>query len=348
MSSKQATVYIVVLNWNGWTDTTECLESLFHLRDVSSAVIVCDNGSSDDSLARLRAWAGGELRARRTPFLADADACPKPLAFLELKATEIETRGRGDNRLVLIDNGSNLGFACGNNVGIAYALRHDDCAFVWVLNNDTVVDPLAARALVDTFLADPTIGMCGSQVRFYGKPGIIQSFGGTLNRWFCTTMNLYNGVPASAAATSPRRIDFIPGSSMMVSKAFTERVGLMADDYFLYFEEIDWAERGRGTFRLALSAESVVYHRGGSSIGSPREHGIGGIRSEYFLLHNRFVFAKKFFPWAAPVVAAGLVVSVVKRLIRGQWRRARIAVCALLGIVPEAIRQQGTRRPESR
>src|SRR5205823_8707075 len=125
-----------------------------------------------------------------------------------------------------------------------------------ILNNDTVVDSAAARGLVDTFRSNVRIGICGSQIRFYTNPAIVQSFGGILNRLFCTTMNLFNGVPTIDVPNAPEHIDFIPGASMMVSRAFVDKVGLMADDYFLYFEEIDWAERGRVDFALAVAATS--------------------------------------------------------------------------------------------
>ena len=337
----EATVYVVVLNWNGWEDTIECLESLQHLDQTPYVIILCDNGSSDSSLERIRDWADGGVAAATTEFppFNRFGVTPKPIPYLDLKRHEIGAKLRGDHRLVLIDNGGNLGFAGGNNVGIRYALSHDDCAYVWVLNNDTVVDPDAAQAMVRAFAADRSLGMCGSQIRFYAKPAVIQSYGGTLNRLFCTTMNLFNGVPADAVKRAPQDIDFVPGASMMVSKAFVDRIGLMAEDYFLYFEEIDWAQRGKRAFRLAVAKDSIVYHRGGSSIGSPRASGIAGVRSEYFLLHNRLVFARKFFPWTAAVVAAGLVVSVAKRAFRGRWRHAQIAACALLGIVPKALRQ---------
>ena len=335
------TVYIVVLNWNRWDYTIECLESLHLLRDIEYVIVVCDNGSSDDSLSQLRAWARGDIPARRTalPSLVQEGGCPKPIGLLELKANEIGTRMRGRHRVVLIENGANLGFAGGNNVGISYAMCHDDCAFIWILNNDTVVDPGAARALVDAFKSEPRLGMCGSQIRFYTKPNVIQAFGGTLNRLFCTTINLSNGEPAQSVTRAPAHIDFVPGSSMMVSRAFTEKVGLMAEDYFIYFEEIDWAERGRANFKLSVAPKSIVYHRGGSTIGSPRERGVAGIRSEYFLLRNRLVFARKFFPRTTLIVAGGLVVSTVKRLGHGEWRRAGIAASALFGLLPAALKE---------
>src|SRR5947199_350495 len=111
-------VACVVLNWNRWADTIECVNALKECIYPQLSLIIVDNGSTDDSLARIRS------------------AHPKVL---------------------LLESGKNLGFAGGNNIGIRYALAHG-ADYVWLLNNDTTPAPDAVAALVAKALADQRFG----------------------------------------------------------------------------------------------------------------------------------------------------------------------------------------------
>src|SRR3990172_7009722 len=115
-------VYILIVNWNGWGDTVECLESVFRNDYPDYQVIVCDNGSEDGSLDLIRAWAEGNLdvfvpednplrRLSIPPFA-------KPVPWVELDREQAETGGAGARdgaRLILVQTGANLGFAGGDN-----------------------------------------------------------------------------------------------------------------------------------------------------------------------------------------------------------------------------------------
>lgn len=330
-------VYIVILNWNGWPHTIECLESLLHLEGEALAIVVCDNGSTDSSMDRIVAWASGHESAPATPFLPHT-ATIKPLPFKRYSRDEAEHGPSEVTPLALIDTGGNLGFAGGCNVGIRYALTRADCCYVWVLNNDSVVPSNALKEMVALCRERPAVGICGSQVRYYDNPAMVQTFGGLLNPWFCTTHSIACGVPAASVAAEPAKIDFVPGASMLVTRAFLQEVGLMSERYFLYFEEADWAERAKGRFELAVCLEGVVYHRGASSIGSPSESGERGIRSEYYLLRGRVLFAQKFYRARMLTVYFGMMASIATRLRRRQWSRARIAFCAMAGVKPTMLR----------
>ena len=270
-----------------------CLDSVFRIDGPTFVVVVCDNASSDQSLDRIEDWADG---GQPTPG-SGSSTYPsvhkpeKPIPVERLSRADAERGASAGARLVLIQNGANLGFAGGCNVGVRFALAHASCAFVWLLNNDTVVDKAALTELVDLCIRDPSVGICGSQVRFFDDRQTVQSFGGRLDRWFCSTHHLFCGAKAAEVLETPADLDYVPGVSMLVTRAFLERVGLMAEEYFLYFEEIDWAERARPHFRPAVTMRSVVYHIGGASIGSPSEQGARGLRSDYFLLRGRLLFA---------------------------------------------------------
>lgn len=329
-------VYILILNWNGWGDTIECLESVFRLDYPCFRVIVCDNASSDGSLEKIRAWAEGRLDAyvpadhpmRSLSFPPVA----KPLACDIHDRFAAESGGRvGDTpAITMIRTGANLGFAGGNNVGLRHALARDDFDFVWLLNNDTVVRPDALSQMVQRMGERPDAGICGSLMPYYDAPDVIWTTGGgTFNHWLAKSHSLDNRFPLSAASprgTVEQRMKYIAGASMLVSKAFLRNIGLMCEEYFLYFEEPDWCFRSRGKYALAYADRSVVYHKVGISTS---RHDKGPDRSaESYFFRSQILFTAKFFPLALPLVVLRVMVNRLKSAYRRMVCRRRQGVIA--------------------
>jgi GT2 family glycosyltransferase len=320
VSTPVSRVYIVILNWNGWRDTIECLESVLRLDYPDYKVIVCDNASSDDSLERIRSWARGETPAEsRNPVLASlvTPPVPKPQPLLEISPGA--TVQNNDARLVLIQTGANLGFAGGNNVGLRYALQQGDCDFVWLLNNDTVVHADALAQLVNRMQQRPDAGICGSTLLYYHDPSKVQAWGGSVyNKWFARGGHI--GKLANAAHLPEphdveRKMAYVTGASMLVRKSFLEQAGLMDEQYFLYFEELDWAARAKAQFRLAYCPHSIVYHKEGSSIGSHRKTVQQSAMAEFYLTRNRILVTRKRYPYALVTVLFAVSMSAIHRLL---------------------------------
>ena len=341
MSAPEAggTVYVVVLNWNGWRDTLACLETVLRSDYPRFQVVVCDNASSDGSMGRLVGWAEGrELAPAVSEALAPlaTPALAKPVPHAVLTRGEAE-RGGADAcsgaRVVFVETGANLGYAGGCNVGIRYALARGDCSHVWLLNNDTVVPPDALAELVARLDAPPGAGLCGSRLLYYDEPQRVQGWGGArYNRWLGITRRLGDGERADAqpdVAAVERATSYVYGASALASRRFLDAVGVMAEDYFLYFEELDWAVRGRA-FARRYAHRSVVYHREGRSIGSSSDWRRKSVLSDYYTLRNRLRVTRRFFPWALPAVYCGVVGALLNRLYRRQFRRAMM-VAAILG-----------------
>jgi GT2 family glycosyltransferase len=149
-------VCIVILNWNRWRDTVECLESLFRLDYADFQVVLCDNDSIDGSVEQIQAWADGKLPDVQADHrLQDLTSppVPKPIRYSEYGYDEIGRMTDATNEdvpLILIRTGANRGFAGGNNVGLRYAMKRRDVEFVWLLNNDTVVCKDALTRMVET------------------------------------------------------------------------------------------------------------------------------------------------------------------------------------------------------
>lgn len=333
-------VYIVVLNWNGWADTLECLESLFRLEYPCFRIVVCDNGSGDGSLEHVRAWADGRLSLLRggTAALRNLTWPPvaKPVRYRELLIDDVKTADLvpGALPLTLISNKDNLGFAGGNNVGIRYALTDCDTRYIWLLNNDTVADPAALSRLVARMDEKPEAGICGSTLVFYDRPDAIQALGGaTYNHVLGSNRHLglhqHVDQPIDQAFIE-RRMDYVIGASMLIRRELLETIGVMDERYFLYFEELDWATRAKKRFDLAFAAGSIVYHKEGASAGTSSRPKSKSLLSDYYSLRNRLVFTKKFYPWALPIVFLGLCMAFLNRIRRGQPDHAKMIARLLL------------------
>jgi GT2 family glycosyltransferase len=303
-------VFIILVNWNGWRDTVECLESLLLLDYPDFRIVVCDNGSSDDSLEEIRNWAGcHEVR------------------YTEYQRGEAEAGGilTADPVLTLIQNNENLGFAGGNNVGLNYAMARGDADYCWLLNNDTLVEPDALTHLVAR-MQQSSVGICGSTIRMYHNRKRIQALGGG---HYCRWIGLpwhYGRFSRWGKTINLKRaeawMNYVEGASMLVSRQFLDEVGLLCEDYFLYFEEADWAIRAEGRFRLGYAPQSIVYHKIGGSIGTSSNPAKISYISDYYNIRNRLLFTRRFHPAALPTVRLVIAGSLLLRLCLGKCDRA--------------------------
>lgn len=314
-------VWVVLVNWNGWRDSIECLESVLRSAYSRLGVIVCDNNSSDGSLEAIAAWAAG-TRAYDRPVgplgCLSTPPLPKPIHCLVLDDPAGFKPDMLGVPLLLVRTGRNLGFAGGNNVGIRIALSDPDCRFVWLLNNDTVVDPLCLDRMVDVADADPAIGITGSLISFYARPDVVQALGG--GRFFSRRVAGYlHGHCLRTTAITPAiqsyakaNLEWVSGVSMLVSRRFIECVGEMEECYFLYFEEIDWALRAGRQFKNGLAHDALVYHKAGSSTGEQ----IDNIFSTYFQCRARFKLYRKLLPGLLPLCYLRGVKDCLSAVIR--------------------------------
>lgn len=324
-------IYILILNWNGWGDTIECLESVFRLDYPDFRVIVCDNASGDGSLEKIGAWAEGRLDVYVPPDhpMHDLSFPPvaKPLdyAIYDRSMAESGCTGSVVPTITLIRTGANLGFAGGNNVGLRHALARDDFDYIWLLNNDTVARPDALSQMVRRMEERPDAGICGSLMPYYDAPDVIWTTGGgTFNRWLAKSHSIDNRKPLATASSREaveQSMKYVAGASMLVSKAFLRNIGLMSEEYFLYFEEPDWCFRGREKFAIAYADGSLVYHKVGISTS---RHDEGPDRSaESYFFRSQILFTAKFFPLALPVVVLRVIANRVKSACRRMVCRRR-------------------------
>lgn len=284
---------IVVLNWNGYQDTIECLDSLLSSTIAPATIIVCDNCSEDLSPKHLLAWAESRFSHSLIGTVCSSDlkgfspVLPVP-AF------------------VLLLNDTNLGYGGGNNSAIQFALAQEAYDFFWILNNDTIVHPEALSSLLGCASLQPHIGIFGSTVVFYNQPELIQCAGGCRYYPLSTVYRpAYGGRPLIHVNRIPDdlRLDYIYGASIFIRRKVFETIGLFNEEYFLFYEELDLCRRAqRAGYALGWCRPGIVYHKESKSIGKLSSDGkVKIIAANYFENLSTLLFTHNFHPQLLPI-----------------------------------------------
>lgn len=284
---------VVIVTYNSSDQIIPCLESLLASeRAAYLRIVVVDNASPDDTVRRMETWSDG-----RVAFQEPAGRLSAPITLLT------QTR--------------NLGFAGGVNVALKTLLRDPEIDRFWLLNPDSKVPPKTPERLM---AAPNDFALMGNRIIYADDRNRIQLDAGSINTRTGVTQNIHLGLPADQ--TPPPQIekaDFISGASLVASRRFVEAKGLMPEDYFLYYEEVDWAlRRGDEPLRFCVGAE--VYHIAGASIGSPSFDRGPSPLSLYHKHRSRMIFLRRWYPRS---VATGLLFGYAKAAqltIRHGWR----------------------------
>lgn len=240
-------VAIIVLTYNGIADTLACLASLYRLDYPSERyeVVVVDNASRDSTPAQVRS------------------------AFPQA---------------IVIENGANLGFAAGNNVGLRYAQTHG-YDYALLLNNDTEAAPDMLEQLVATAEADPAIAAVGPIIYYYDAPQRVWSAGGYIDwrRGICRMA----GEEEDRGQYPARTVDFITGCAMLIRVAVLGKVGLLDERFFMYFEETEWCVRAtRAGYACSFTPAAKVWHKIPLNARFDREY------LAYYMTRNRLLFLR--------------------------------------------------------
>jgi GT2 family glycosyltransferase len=294
---------IVIVNYKSADLTIDCLRSLeADVKAIDGArVVVTDNKSPDDSVARL------------TAAVRDFDWS----SWVEIQPLE-----------------KNGGFAYGNNAAIAPALHRDtgrrpvsQPEFVLLLNPDTIVRPGAITALLDFMHANPTAGIAGSRLedpdgtpqrsafRFHSIAG---EFERGIRMGFVTNL-LKNSMIAPPVTDATMQCGWVAGASMMVRREVFEQAGLMDEKYFMYFEEVDFclAAKRAGWTCWYVPASRVLHLVGAvSQMSDNRKH--RSRRPAYWFESRRRYFVKNH-GWAYAAMA-----DLSYLLAHSIWRLRRL------------------------
>ena len=213
-------VFIILLNWNNWHETQECLKSLEKVDYDNFEIIIVDNGSQGE------------------------------------EHEKIESAHTIYNIQYTIYNKDNEGFAGGNNVGIKYALEHG-ADYVFLLNNDATVAPDFLAELVKIGESDKSFGILGSRIYKYSSDDVVFD-GGKINKWL--TKGEHRKYQVSSIKY--QAVDYITGAAFFIKKEVIEKIGLMREEYFLYYEDVDWCIRARKEgYKCVLVPASHIWHK---------------------------------------------------------------------------------------
>lgn len=319
-------VYIVIVNWNGWKDTIECLTAVFQNSYPNYQVIVVDNNSSDGSIEQIKNWAEGEVRSDGKYDMYETGN--RPIPYFELDSLFVENNSSLElehvldrqldrcitHPLVLIQTGENLGFAGGNNVGIRCGLNWDDNAFFWLLNNDTVIEPDALQCLVEVAEKDKFVGIVGSKILYFHNPGVIQAAGGGVLYPLIGRFKYIGGGKRDDDRWNRQfYISYVMGASMLIKRNVIEDIGLLESKYFLGWEETDFCTKAlRSGWKLDYAYKSRVRHKNSATIG------INSASSDYYGTRNSIWFLREYYWYAVPsAILFGVITKPMVRL----WRR---------------------------
>ena len=223
-------VSILILNWNGLTDTLECLASLKKIDYPNYQIIIVDNNSSGDDVNIIKKEYG--------------------------------------DFVTVIKNSQNLGFAEGNNVGLRFIFEKRESKYVFLLNNDTTVKVDFLSQLVKVAESDESIGMVGPEIHLYDEADKIHSRGGVINLF--TGWHFVGGSFHRPPYNDDSKfvLNYYSGAAVMIRTDVIKKVGSFDPDYFYYTEDVDLGYRiFQAGYKIVCARKAIIYHKEGRSVG---------------------------------------------------------------------------------
>ena len=252
-------VSIIILNWNGWKDTIECLESVYQITYPNYDVIVVDNSSENESIKKIKEYAEGKIKVESKFF--EYNSSNKPIKIIEYTREESEAGGGrereiadlpANRKIILIKNEENYGFAEGNNIGMRYALKALNPDYVLLLNNDTVVNKEFLGELANIGERDERIGILGPKINSYYEPDVVMSAG-----FIYLIHERDNG-----QYDNSKEVSGVIGCALFIKKNVIEKVGMLDPVFFVYHEERDFEHRARNAgVKIYYVHTSKIWHK---------------------------------------------------------------------------------------
>lgn len=205
------------------------------------------------------------------------------------EASNLEEECAAYSKVKYFRSEENLGFAGGNNFGYP----HCSGDYIFLINNDTEVPSDFLEPLVSFAESNPKLGALSPLLQYYEPKGVIQYAGATpMNRITLRNSGIGAGEKDQGQYKKTYQTPFLHGAAMMLPRAVIDKVGLMREDYFLYYEELDWCERIRQAgFETWFVGLSFLWHKESVSTG------VNSPLKTYYLNRNRLLFARRNYPW---------------------------------------------------
>lgn len=255
----QPLVCIIILNWNGLSNTLECIESIKKITYPSYKIIIVDNASTNNEAYLLRKNCSGDIDILLTA--------------------------------------KNYGYTGGNNVGISYALEKYDPEYILILNNDIIVDPDFLTNMVNVAQTEEKIGIVGAKVYYHRYPNLIQGTGAKVNMFFGTLRMIGNRKFDSDQYNFRRKSDWVLGCCMLIKRKVINKIGLFDEQYFCYWDEVDYCFRCRKAgYDVVYTPLARVWHKNPVKLKIWERTQNKNARSAipyYYSTRNNFLFMRK-------------------------------------------------------
>jgi hypothetical protein len=291
-------VAIIILNWNGWQDTIECLESVYQIMYANYDVIVVDNDSQDESIDKIKGYGEGKIEVVSDFF--GYDPSNKPIEIVEYTREEAERAKEGvhadfysDRRLIIIKNEKNYGFAEGNNIAIRYAMDILDPKYILLLNNDTVVESSCLTELIKAVEVDNKIGIVGPKIYYYdyfGRTNIIWSAGGRI-KWWRLFVSYYIGTKEEDIGQfeSIHEVDWVSGAALMIKCRIIDTLSLFDSEYFIGPDDVDYCLKAqKHGIKVTFAPKARIWHKVSASRKKLSKAQIPNLSLSYRLVKKNF------------------------------------------------------------
>lgn len=219
-------IYAVILNYNGYNNTKNCIDSLKKVDYSNLTIIVVDNASTDGSYDKLK------------------------IEFPEIPILLTEY---------------NMGYTGGMNTGAKYAIDHK-ADYILLSNNDILYEINFLKILVEKMGHNKSVGIISPKVLYMHDTNIIYCAGAEFKLYRCGAVNMFKGLSAQKYGNESREITSAEGSCLLVRKEVFDKAGFYNDKYFIYFEDIDFSDRVRKHFKIYYEPKSKVYHKTGAGL----------------------------------------------------------------------------------
>lgn len=231
MIKKEPKVHIILLNYNGYKDTVECIESINNITYNNYKVVVVDNNSTDNSKIELK------------KFLQQYD------------------------KVHFIQSDKNLGFSGGNNIGINWSLNNG-ADYICLLNNDTIVEPDFLTPLIMEMEKDDTIGISAGKIMYFKEKDILWSAGGYISNARALGCHYGINMKDEGQFNDIRECTFLTGCIQLIRGSVFKKVGMYNHEYFLYMEDVEFCKRVvEAGYKLKYVPTSKIYHKVSASTG---------------------------------------------------------------------------------
>lgn len=324
-------IYIILVNHSSSEDTIECLESILKQDYNNYQVIVIDNSKSVEHLNKIKKWSDGNYNEKIiTEFPEIVYPLSKNPVSSALVTEDNFFNSKLKEKLLLVKAINNNGFAAANNIGLKYIKKFaEESSLIWLLNNDTIIEHDSVKNIHSQIqyygdLKDKIL--FGTPLIEYYQPNKIQAIGGKYNRFFSLTSHVGEGLPINTKINIEEfNVDYPVGASIVISKKMLSEIGFMNEDYFLFFEELDWVLKLKKiNGKIEILNIFGVYHKQGNSTKTKTIN--SKFKSEFIdllYIKNRILFTRLYYKrYLISVIIFILTVTSAKRILAGNYKRA--------------------------